>query len=133
MKRACGRIARQIHGQDHGDAKRNGQDGERYPHRFAGQRPNHEAPEKVEVCQHGGAFLTGRAATRFHLRFTSTILPSRSVTTTSAIEAASTLCVAMSVAVFCWRVRRNKSSRIWEPVALSRLPVGSSASSTLGA
>jgi hypothetical protein len=36
-----------------------------------------------------------------HLRFTSATFPSRSVTMTSAIAAASALCVAMSVAVFC--------------------------------
>src|SRR5579862_122486 len=120
MERASRGFAGQVYSENHGNAERDSENRQRGTDRFARQRLDHQAPENRD------------AAVESHFRLRSAILPSRMVTTTSAIAAASALWVAMSVAVFCSRVRRTRSCRMVSPVALSRLPVGSSASKTFG-
>src|SRR5215831_13857073 len=80
----------EIDRKDHGDAERDGEDGQSHANGLAAEWTEQQAPEKF--------------CARNHRRWTPAIFPSRSSTTTSAIAAASALCVAINVAVFCSRV-----------------------------
>src|SRR5450432_992123 len=119
LKRTRGRVPRQVNGDDYRHAERYCENGECRAQRVASQRAQDEASEQLHCASR-------------ERRSMDWMRPSRRLTRMPAMAAASALWVAIRTVApnrlaDSW-IRLNT----WSPLAVSRLPVGSSAMSRSG-